>query len=156
MKKHNKSECVIKVPSANVKWQNRLEYYAAIEAARKVGNSGVFIEFTLSALYEIIEEQQKHQVKHQDKHQVELTKTQASVLRALENGVLARKEIFSAIGMSGNSRSYKRNIEPLIAVGLVEMTIPDKPNSRLQKYRITEKGIFVTDGLATPIKNKLF
>ena len=27
-----------------------------------------------------------------------------------------------------------------MAEGLLELTIPDKPNSRLQKYRLTEKG----------------
>ena len=64
----------------SILWQNRAQYYAAIEAARKANNLGVFIEFTLSALNEIITEQEKHQVEHQDKHQVELSETQVSVL----------------------------------------------------------------------------
>ncbi len=36
--------------------------------------------------------------------------------------------------------NYKRHIQPLRAEGLLEMTLPDKPNSRLQKYRLTAKG----------------
>jgi len=61
-------------------------------------------------------------------------------LKTLKAGGLSRKEIFSAIGMSGDTRSFNRNIVPLIDGGLIEMTVPDKPNSRLQKYRLTAKG----------------
>lgn len=36
--------------------------------------------------------------------------------------------------------NYKRHIQPHLEAGLLEMTIPEKPNSRLQKYRLTSKG----------------
>jgi predicted transcriptional regulator len=42
--------------------------------------------------------------------------------------------------MSGDTRAFRRNIEPLIEDGLIEMTVPDKPNSRLQKYKLTDRG----------------
>jgi len=93
---------------------------------------------SLDAVTAVIQEQ--HQVKHQEKHQVELGDMQVAVLNVLENGTLSRKEIFAAIGMSGDHRAFKRTIEPLLIAGHVEMTIPDKPNSKLQKYRLTPKG----------------
>jgi ATP-dependent DNA helicase RecG len=34
----------------------------------------------------------------------------------------------------------KAYLAPALKVGLIEMTIPDAPNSRLQRYRLTEKG----------------
>ena len=88
----------------------------------------------------IDEQQVKHQVKHEDKHQVELSSTQYEILKTLKTRSLSRKEIFAAIGKSGDTRSFNRNIAPLLSGGLIEMTIPDKPNRRLQKYRLTDEG----------------
>jgi hypothetical protein len=63
-----------------------------------------------------------------------------SVLKALEAKSLSRKEIFSAIGMKNDFRAFKRNVEPLLTWGYVEMTIPEKPRSKLQRYRLKERG----------------
>jgi len=128
------------IPMETALYQNRPQYSQAIVEARKVNDSGVFIEFTLSALYGIINAQVKHQVRHEDKHKVELSGTQNRTLKALEAKPLSRKEIFAAIGMSGDSRSFKRHLEPLMANGFIEMTVPDKPNSRVQEYKLTNSG----------------
>jgi predicted transcriptional regulator len=77
-----------------------------------------------------------------------MTDTQNAILRLLENKSLSRKEIFAGIGMKGDSRSFKRIVEPLIAAGFVERTVPDKPKSSLQKYRLTDKGRALLTGNA--------
>lgn len=128
------------IPMESVLYQNRPQYYQAIQDAKKANDSGMFIEFTLSALFEIIAQQQKHQVEHEHKHQVDLSDFAISVLKTIGGKTLSRKEIFAAIGMNGDSRSFKRNIEPLITGGFIKMTVPEKPNSKLQKYRLTDKG----------------
>ncbi len=35
---------------------------------------------------------------------------------------------------------HGKYLEPALTLGLIKMTIPDKPRSSKQKYRITEKG----------------
>lgn len=132
------------IPMETILYQNRPRYYQAIEDACSANDSGVFIEFTLSAVLNSIidqeQHQEEHQEEHQDKHQVELTETQRSILEALEEGTLARKEIFARIGINGDTRAFKRHIELLLTEGLVAMTVPDKPNSKLQRYRLTDSG----------------
>ncbi len=49
-------------------------------------------------------------------------------------------ELLVIVGRSNRTKFRDQVLRPLIDSELVEMTIPDKPNSRLQKYRLTEKG----------------
>ena len=55
-------------------------------------------------------------------------------------GELGNAEIRSRLGLKDRTHLRERYVAPALAEGLVEPTIPDKPNSRLQKYRLTAKG----------------
>lgn len=66
-----------------------------------------------------------------------------SCLKLLVEGALGRREIASLLNVSPRSGYIKRFLAELAEDGLIELTIPEKPNSRLQKYRLTEKGKIV-------------
>ena len=65
---------------------------------------------------------------------------QVGRLVAAVHGEMTREAIQEAIGIKDRKDFRMRYLHPALAAGLLEMTIPDKPNSRLQKYRLTEKG----------------
>jgi ATP-dependent DNA helicase RecG len=57
----------------------------------------------------------------------------------------SRSEIATSIGHKSITRSIRRALSDLMNVGFAEYTIPEKPNSRLQKYRFTAKGRALLD-----------
>jgi hypothetical protein len=70
---------------------------------------------------------------------VELTDTQKRILSALKSYALSSKELLIHLGYGQKTGNYKSAINFLFATNLIEYCIPDKPNSRLQKYRLTQK-----------------
>ena len=65
---------------------------------------------------------------------------QVSELLAVIQGEMSREALQAALGLSDRKSFRERYLQPALADGLLAMTIPDKPNSRLQKYRLTAKG----------------
>ena len=55
-------------------------------------------------------------------------------------GEHARRELQDMIVLKNTDHFRKAYLLSAIEAGVVEMTLPDKPKSRLQKYRLTEKG----------------
>ena len=62
------------------------------------------------------------------------------ILAALNNEQLSAAELADAMHLESKSGALKRAIKELLQHGAIAYTLPDKPNSRHQKYRLTEKG----------------
>lgn len=53
---------------------------------------------------------------------------------------MSREVLQAALYLSDRKSFRERYLKPALADGLIEMTIPGKPSSHLQKYRLTDKG----------------
>ena len=49
-------------------------------------------------------------------------------------------ELLQFLGYKTRTGNFKRALTRLLDLGCLKMTIPDKPRSRFQKYRLTDKG----------------
>jgi ATP-dependent DNA helicase RecG len=69
------------------------------------------------------------------------------VLTLLAGGAQSKAEMSSKLGHKEISGQLNKVIRLLLSEQNIEQTIPDKPTSRLQKYRITAKGAALLDSL---------
>lgn len=63
-----------------------------------------------------------------------------AILQACADTPLSAAELMRIFGLETKTGAFKRVIKGLLENELIEYTLPDKPNSRLQKYRLTIKG----------------
>ena len=52
---------------------------------------------------------------------------------------LSANELTARLGLKSKTGAFKRAIKELLDDGLIQYTLPDNIQSRLQKYRISEK-----------------
>lgn len=62
------------------------------------------------------------------------------VYRAVGDKALTKQQIMNILGLEDRENFRLNYLQPALAVGLLEMTIPDKPTSKNQKYRKSQKG----------------
>jgi hypothetical protein len=60
-------------------------------------------------------------------------------------GEMSRAELMASLGLKDEKHFRESYQQAAVTTGLVEMTIPDKPQSRNQKYRLTAAGRAYTE-----------
>jgi ATP-dependent DNA helicase RecG len=84
----------------------------------------------------------KEQIAQQATQQVteQATEQVKRVVLILKNTSLSMEELMGKLELKHRPSFLYTYVKPTLEMGLIEMTIPDKPTSPEQKYRLTEKG----------------
>lgn len=102
-------------------------YYDAINRSTLKADSEPFISFMLQMVLNALQETEA--TTPQDAPQVT-----PQVKQLLEVEML-REEIQAILGLKDRKSFRDRYLKPALEVGLIEMTLPDKPSSKVQRYR---------------------
>lgn len=114
------------------------EYYDALGVADRQADSAGFVELMLEIIRDSLKEitvvgrstdQDNSQVTDQDKTPV------GRLLSALGDNTLSTAELMERLGLSHRPTFRKNYLNPALEQNLIERTIPDKPNSKNQRYR---------------------
>ena len=106
------------------------EYYDSIEKCHAKGNSDIFIEFILEMINRVLDD-----VIEQSANNAAVSQYVKRLLNCMEYDVpYTANEIMAGLGLRSKETLRRNYLDPAINLRLVEMTVPDKPNSRNQRY----------------------
>lgn len=119
----------IPIESQIEKFQN--EYYEAIAKCHVEGESTRFIEFMLSRIDRILDDISV-QIREDNE---QLTEYLKRLLEVMEYDVpYTSNALMNKLGLKSKEGFRRNYLRPAIDMDLIRMTIPDKPNSRNQRY----------------------
>ena len=106
-------------------------YYDAIAKCHVNGNSDVFIEFMLEMINQILDEV----ITQINQANAETSEYVKRLLDCMEYDVpYTSNAIMEHLGLKSKETLRKNYLNPAIELGLIRMTLPDKPNSKNQRY----------------------
>jgi len=124
------------IPVESMIYERQQQYYDALKKSTENSDSSYFIEFMLETILATIRAAFTPEV---DPEVAPEVKRMLELLNSSRNA-MSRREIQQKLGLSDEKHFREFYLQPSIAGGLIEMTVPKRPTSRLQKYRLTRKG----------------
>lgn len=119
------------LPVESIIKKKQQSYYDAISKSNLEGSSNVFIEFMLDAIIETMNETLKQSNLEKGSLSIQAKK----LLNVFEEGVpYTTIELMDKVGIKSRASFKKNYLDPLLESGIIEMTIPNKPMSRNQRY----------------------
>ena len=107
------------------------EYYEVISQCHAAGESTVFIEFILAQIDKILDDTSA-QISGNDPY---LPETVQKLLEVMEYDVpYTSNALMEKLGLRAKEGFRRNYLHPALEMNLIRMTIPDKPNSRNQRY----------------------
>ena len=110
------------------------EYYEALGKSDMEADSSAFVELMLEIILDTLKETTVVGKAEKDGTD-RLSPSVQKLLDALGDEELSVVEIMDRLGLSHRPTFRTNYLNPAFDQGLIEMTIPDKPSSRNQKYR---------------------
>ncbi len=107
------------------------EYYEAISQCHVAGESTIFIEFMLLQIDKILDEISA-QISEKNEY---LPEAVQKLLEVMEYDVpYTGNTLMERLGLKAKEGFRRNYLHPAVEMNLIQMTIPDKPNSRNQRY----------------------
>jgi len=119
------------IPVESLIFEHQAEYYQAIQESTLQTDAAPFIAFMLRMILETVTASTP---------EVSPGVTPEVRLLSVLTSEMTRKQLKEALGLKDDEHFRKAYLHPALEGGLIEMTIPDKPRSSKQKYRLTDKG----------------
>lgn len=114
------------------------EYYGALGKSDRQSDSSAFVEFLLGIILDTLTGTTV--VGNADEKTKETNPSVQKLLDVLGNEELSAARIMERLGLSHRPTFRKNYLHLALALGAIEMTIPNKPRSRNQKYRKKQLG----------------
>jgi len=120
------------IPVESLVHAHQTAYYAALQATTDRADDAPFVEFMLDRILEAIALSAPQVAPR-------ITPQVGRLLSVLQ-GEMSREALQQALGLHDRKSFRERYLKPALAAGLIAMSVPDKPNSRVQRYRLTDTG----------------